>query len=138
MFQYEYTVKGKMDIGKVWALYSDVSQWPKWQPDMVKVELEGDFAAGTKGTEFMKEMPPMPFTLEEVERNKMFVDSSTFDDVTVKIGHFISDGGNGEHSLRHTVTITGPDEAQVQELGENIVADIPDSMAKLFELAKIG
>ena len=137
MFQYENTIKGKMDIEKVWALYSDVTRWSEWDSDMQSVALEGDFVAGAKGTMFMKEMPPLPFTLDEVEKYKAFVNSSTLGEITVQFGHFISRDENGEYTLKHTVTISGQNEAQLQGLGQGIVANIPLNMEKLFQLTKI-
>jgi len=137
MFQYENTAKGKVSIGKLWELYSDVRQWPKWDSDMQNVTLEGDFIAGTKGTMFMKEMPPLPFVLDEVKNGEAFVNSSTLGEITVAFGHFITNDGNDEYTLKHTVTITGPNEAQLQGMGQKIVSSIPANMKNLFNLAAI-
>lgn len=137
MFQYENTVKGKMDIEKVWNLYSDVSRWSEWDSDMQKVVLEGEFVAGTKGTMFMKEMPPLPFALDDVQNGKAFVNTSVLGEITVTFGHFISMTESGEHVLKHTVTITGTNEAQLQGMGQGIVANIPANMTKLYQLARI-
>lgn len=138
MFKYENIIRGKMKIEKVWDLYSNVNQWPKWDTEMQSVDLEGKFVPGTKGTMFMKGMPPMPFTLDEVEKGKKFVNSSTFGNITVQFGHFITDEGNNEYTLKHTVVITGPNDEQLQGMGQGIVSNIPDSMEKLFQLSKMG
>jgi hypothetical protein len=136
MFQYESTVKGKMDIGKVWALYSDVSRWSEWDSDMQNVVLDGAFAVGTTGTMFMKEMPPLPFRLDEVEKEKAFVNTSTLGDVAVRFGHFITSTESGEYTITHTVTITGSNEAQLQGIGHGIVAGIPAGMENLYRLSR--
>src|SRR5258708_35906264 len=34
---------------KVWSIWSDVSTWSRWNPDVVSMELDGPFAAGTAG-----------------------------------------------------------------------------------------
>jgi hypothetical protein len=137
MFQYENIVKGKMDIGKVWDLYSDVSRWSEWDSDMQKVVLEGKFVAGTIGTMFMKEMPPLPFRLDDVQKDKVFVNTSSLGEITVTFGHYISAEESGECALRHTVTITGENEVQLQGMGQGIVANIPASMTRLYQLAMI-
>ena len=137
MFQYENAISGKMDIEKVWTLYSDVSRWSEWDSDMQSVTLDGDFVAGAKGTMFMKEMPPLPFTLGEVEKGQTFVSSSRLGEITVQFGHFISRGKNDEYTIKHTVTITGQNDAQLQGIGQGIVAHIPASMEKLFQLVEI-
>jgi len=62
---------------------------------------------------------------------------ATLGDTTVQFGHFISDDGDGKHTLRHTVAITGPNDGQLQEIGQGIVSNIPSSMKKLFQLARV-
>jgi hypothetical protein len=138
MFCYEHTVSGKMDFGEVWLRYADVSRWPEWDLDMESVTLDGSFASGTPGTMFMKGMPPLPFKLDEVEVGISFVSSTVLGDAVVQFGHFIIDEGNGEYTLKHTVTITGGDEAQVQGMGRGITASIPANMENLYRLAKVG
>jgi hypothetical protein len=34
----------------VWAIWSDVSTWPSWNPDVRSVSLDGPFSTGTTGT----------------------------------------------------------------------------------------
>ena len=34
---------------RVWDIWSDVSTWPSWNPDVSAVSLDGPFASGTKG-----------------------------------------------------------------------------------------
>ena len=126
-----------MDIEKVWDLYSNVNRWPEWDSDMQNVILEGEFVTGTKGTMFMKEMTPLPFVLDDVQRGKVFTNSSMLGDITVQFGHFISEEGAGEYTLKHTVTITGSNEVQLQGIGQGIVANIPANMTRLSQLAKI-
>ena len=137
MFQFENTIRGKINIEKTWILYSDVNRWPEWDLDMQKVVLEGEFADGVKGTMFMKEMPPFPFILDKVEKGKAFINSSIFGEITVTFGHFISEEKNGEYTLKHTVTIVGPNEAQLQRMGQGIVSNIPANMERLFQLVRM-
>lgn len=136
MFQYENIVKGKINVEKVWELYSNVNRWSEWDSDMQTVELEGEFVVGANGTMFMKGMPPLPFTLSEVQKDKAFVNSSKLGDITVTFGHFISEDKNGEAILKHTVIIDGEDEAKLQGIGQGIVANISDHMGKLLELVR--
>jgi len=34
-------------VAKVWALQTNIAQWPQWQPDISSVRLEGPVASGT-------------------------------------------------------------------------------------------
>ncbi|MCL2145625.1 MAG: hypothetical protein FWH45_00345 [Methanomassiliicoccaceae archaeon] len=126
-----------MNIEKVWELYANVNKWSEWDSDMQNVVLEGKFVTGTKGTMYIKEMPPLPFVLDEVQNGKVFINSSVLGEIVVQFGHFISEDGNGECTLKHTVTITGPNEAQLQGMGQGIVLNIPGNMERLSQLARM-
>lgn len=136
MFYYENEVAGKMDLNMLWGFYSDVNKWPEWDAGMEKVELSGVFEKGTKGVMYMIGMPPLPFTLEEVETEKKFVNSSGMGEIVVQFGHFISKDSKDTYTVKHTVTITGPDDEQIQAMGSGIVAGIPASMKKLHGLVR--
>ena len=43
----ETIIKG--DINTVWAVVTDVNNWPAWDPHELAARLDGPFAAGTKG-----------------------------------------------------------------------------------------
>lgn len=137
MFKYENIVRGKMKTDKLWDLYSNVNQWPEWDTEMQSVDLKGEFIPGTVGIMHIKNMPPLPFTLDEIEKEVKFTNSSKLGDITVQFGHFIIDEGNNEYTLKHTVLITGPNDEQLQGIGQGIVSNIPKSMEKLFQLSKV-
>ncbi len=136
MFNYENTITGKMNIEELWDLYSNVNRWHEWDTEMQKIELEGEFTTGTKGTMFMNGMPPLPFILDEVEKNKKFIDTSTLGNITVQFGHFIINEGNDVYTLKHTVTLTGASDEELEGIGKGIVSDLPESMEKLYQLSR--
>jgi hypothetical protein len=35
---------------RVWSVWSDVSTWPSWNPDVREISLQGPFATGTTGS----------------------------------------------------------------------------------------
>lgn len=135
MFTYENTIKGDFDGKKVWEFYSDVKKWSKWDLMMNDVELQGDFVNGTHGTMHMKNMPPLPFVLEDVAENGSFTVVSVMGDLKVSMGHFIEKQG-ADVAVKHTINIEGSNESQIQGMGMGISKQIPDSMAKLVELSK--
>lgn len=137
MFYYEHTVTGKMDLQKVWALYSDVNRWQEWDTEIQKMELNGDFVTGSSGVMYMNGLPPLPFTLDIVEKNKKFIDSTTLEKFNIQVGHFITDEGNNKLTLKHSVTVTGASQEELETIGQNIVADLPESMEKLYSLVRI-
>lgn len=136
MFKYENVVKGKMDIEKLWELYSNVDNWAEWDKSVQKVELKNSFATGTKGTLFMNNVPPLPFVLNEVVKNEKFIDTAVLGDIIVQFGHYIIEEINSEYTLKHTVTITGGNDNQIKGIGQGIVVDIPESMENLYQLSR--
>ena len=136
MFSYENEIKGKINIEKLWDLYSNVNLWHEWDGDIQNAKLDGEFTTGTKGTIFSNGFPPLAFILDEVERRHKFVNTSTLGDISVVFAHLVTDEGNGEYTIKHSVTITGPNDEQLQGMGKRIVANIPESMNKLLQLSK--
>lgn len=136
MFYYENEVTGAMDETKLWDLYSNVTKWAAWDSSIDKVELNGEFVKGSTGVMHMHGMPPLPFTLEDVETGKTFINSSSISGITVQFGHFIAKNENGTYTIKHTVTMTGAEDGKLQGMGKGIVSNIPASMAKLCALAK--
>jgi len=137
MFNYENTITGKMDLEKIWSLYSNVHRWQEWDTEIQKMELVGSFATGSKGVMYMNNLPPLPFILEKVEEKKCFIDVTTLGPFTITVGHFITQEADNKITLKHTVTVTGASQAELDEVGNNIVADLPESMEKLYKLVKI-
>ncbi|MFE9747421.1 SRPBCC family protein [Saccharothrix saharensis] len=41
-----HSIEVKASMAEVWALHTDVSAWPDWQPDITSASLPGPFAAG--------------------------------------------------------------------------------------------
>lgn len=136
MFSYENEIKGKINIEKLWDLYSNVNLWHEWDGDIQNAELDGEFITGTKGIIFSNAFPPLAFILDEVERYHKFVNASTLGDISVVFAHLVTDEGNGEYTIKHSVTIKGPNDEQLQGIGRGIVANIPESMNKLLQLSK--
>lgn len=139
MWTYEHEVEGKVDLEKLWELYSDVSQWSKWDPSIEKVEMFGPFATGTKCTHHMTGMPPIEVTLTEVTPYKSFTDEAVMANwgITLQFGHTIEEKGEGVFVIRHTVVIMGENaQAMGEKMGPGITGDIPSCMKTLLELAK--
>jgi uncharacterized protein YndB with AHSA1/START domain len=43
------SVTTKASPDQVWRIWSDVTTWPQWNPDIVSMKLDGPFASGTRG-----------------------------------------------------------------------------------------
>ena len=63
MFTYETSLTGKADIQKIWEMYSDVSNWSKWDKSVKSVQLSGAFCTGAHGVMEMADGMALPIEL---------------------------------------------------------------------------
>ena len=135
MFNYENTVTGNVKAEKVWELYSTVMSWSRWDIEIESVSLEGDFVTGSSGMIKMKNGQFLPFTLDEVETNKSFTNTSNLGDITISFGHTITSNSDGGCTITHNVAIGGGDESQMEIMGLEIIDNIRVSMKQLLFLS---
>lgn len=137
MFYYENIITRSLDINKLWDLYSNVHDWSQWDKALKEVELKGAFQTGTEGILYSNDMPPLPFQLDAVKKHVSFAVVSCFGTIKVHFGHEIIHRGKDEYSLKHSVTMEGAPEEQLNQIGQEITSGIPQSMETLIALAKI-
>lgn len=138
MYQYENITKGKIEVSKVWDLYSNINHWQEWDTYIEKVELEGAFVNGTKGIIYMEDMPPLPFILDEVVENKKFIVKSQLGNIMILLGYEILTEKNTDVvTLKDTVTMTGASDEELKAIAEGIVCFIPEIMERVVSLSKI-
>lgn len=139
MYQYENIIKEKIDISEVWDLYSNVNRWQEWDTYIEKIELEGAFVNGTKGTIYMEDMPPLPFALDEVVKNKKFMVKSQLGNIMIMLGYeILTEKNSNVVTLKDTVTMTGAPDEELKAIAEGIVCFIPEIMERVVILSKIN
>lgn len=131
MFTYETSLTGKADIQKIWEMYSDVSNWSKWDKSVKSVQLSGAFCTGAHGVMEMADGMALPVELTECTDKKSFTTKSQLGPVTVTFGHLLQEDENGV-TITHTVTIEGGEENQMKGMGKGITADIPNCLQRLL------
>lgn len=57
---------------RVWKIWSDVSTWPHWNPDVQSIEINGPFADGTTGTMRTRSGGAHAITLRAVQPGRSF------------------------------------------------------------------
>jgi uncharacterized protein YndB with AHSA1/START domain len=133
-FTYEHTHRSAASPAAVWRLYSDVSRWPAFDAEAERIELDGPFAPGSRGTMKLHGQEPFGFTLTEVEPERLFTDETPVGDAVVRVRHVLAPVAGGVE-ITHAVRIDGPD-GFAQELGAMITADMPATIARLARLAE--
>lgn len=93
---------------KVWSIWSDVSTWAQWNPDVISMELDGPFATGTAGTMTTKSGGGHAVVLGEVQPGSYF----TIETDPVPMTHFtfhcrVKPAGAGAE-ISQDVSMKGP------------------------------
>ncbi len=75
--KFETTIMINTSSNKIFALYMDVNNWSKWDPEIKESFIDGEFKEGTTG--FLKPMsgPKSKFVLTKVIQNKSFTAKTT-------------------------------------------------------------
>jgi hypothetical protein len=139
MFEYEYSLEAEVTAEAVWKIYNNTAAWTTWDTGTEKVELNGPLAAGSRGFIKFSGQDPLPFRIVSAQPNREFTDETEIPgaDIFVRFTHSLSPLSNGGTRISQRVTITGPAaETLGPQIGPGIIADIPQSIAALVDLAK--
>lgn len=131
-FEYEHTVTTTASPADVWALWSDVGSWHRWDPAVEQVAIEGHFAEGAAGTIVFSNGTEAPFVLEIVEPNARYLDKLTFGDLVIRIDHQVAATDSGAEVTVRT-TVDGPG---AQDVGPMVVEDTPRALEALTDMAE--
>ena len=91
-----------------WKIWSDVSTWPAWNPDVQSMVLNGPFAAGTTGTMVTKQ-GTRAITLTEVVPGQSFRLETT----VIPLTRFafeckVAPGPGGKTTISQAIVVGGP------------------------------
>jgi hypothetical protein len=93
---------------RVWKIWSDVSTWGEWNPNVSKMELTGPFASGTTGTMHRKAGGSHQIQLVDVQPGRSFVlVTSVIPGTTFRFICRVDPVGT-ETKISQAVEITGP------------------------------
>ena len=143
MWEYEHSIETTATAEALWARLADVANWPEWNADIEKVEIDGPFAVGGQITMTPHGGDPVRLRLTDVRVNELFVDEAELDGVIVRTMHHLQPLATTDTTTNNTRTrityrtqITGPaaDELAPQ-LGPAITGDFPETMAALARAA---
>src|SRR5258708_30718883 len=72
MGAHERTMQAGASPERVWRLWSDVSTWPRWNPDVLSVTIEGPFVTGARGRMTTKAGGTHDIALRAVQPGRSF------------------------------------------------------------------
>jgi uncharacterized protein YndB with AHSA1/START domain len=136
MWSCEYTTETKASSKAVWRLWTDVSNWKRWDSEVLWSRLEGPFAVGTRGVLKPKHGPQAKFVLSEVQEELRFVDQTKVAGTTLTFIHELQPTPNGT-KMTHRVEITGLLAPVLgATLGRQLKAGLPSAVQNLAQLAE--
>ena len=137
MWSTEHSVETTAAPESIWALWTNVADWPCWNADLDRAELSGAFAAGSAITMFPRDDEPIELTIAEAEAPERFVDQADIGPVVVRTTHRVDRLGDDRSRVVYRMEITGPEADTLgPEIGPQISADFPDVLATLAAVAE--
>jgi uncharacterized protein YndB with AHSA1/START domain len=105
----ERTLEASASPERVWRIWSDVSTWPRWNPDVLSISIEGPFASGARGRMTTKAGGTHAITLRDVEPGASF----GLETSPIPLGRFhfacrVRPAGAGASTISQSITIGGP------------------------------
>lgn len=134
-YTYTHTLEAEVSPDAVWGLYEDVTTWPSWDAEAEEITRDGPFAAGTTGTMKFRGQDPLHYRLAKVEPKREWVDETPVGEIVVRVSHRLDRLPDGRLQITYAAEIDGPEE-QTHQIGPEITADFPRTMASLVARAK--
>ena len=131
-FEYSRTVTTSAAPAAVWALWSDPTTWPVWDPAVESVAFEGHFGEGAGGTMVLAGGIEVPVTLKVVEPGRRYLDRLAMGDLVIEIDHVVEPHEDGAQ-VTVTTVITGPG---AEDIGPMVTNDAPRAMEALTAMAE--
>lgn len=121
---------------KIWHLWTDINNWPKWQDDLEYCKMVGLFELGGYFTLNPKMGKSMKVVLVESLNSRKFTDCTTFFGAKMYNTHTMEATPEGL-KLTNTLVVIGPLKWLWIKLVANSVADsVPDAMETLVNFAR--
>jgi hypothetical protein len=127
MWSTEYAIETSASSEQIWEAWQDVRRWPEWNSDLVRAELSGPFAAGSRIVMTPSDGEPIELLIAAAEKPALFVDAAALGETVVRTTHRV-DAAAGRRRVVYRMEITGP---AGDELGPAISGDFPDVLAAL-------
>ncbi|MEQ9115451.1 MAG: SRPBCC family protein [Rickettsiales bacterium] len=125
-----------VSISKIWNLWKDVNNWPKWHDDLEYCKLIGKFEKGNFFTLKPKGGPKVKIELLDVQPEKSFIDCTKFPGAKMYDTHKIEKTKDGI-KISNEVRVEGIlSFLWVKIVAKDVAASAPKEMDKIAELAR--
>jgi hypothetical protein len=87
MWSTEHSVETAAAPEQIWRLWADVAGWPEWNGDIERIELEGEFAAGSRILMTPIGEETVELLIAEAIEPELFVDEADMGEIVVRTTH---------------------------------------------------
>ena len=140
MAEYGTSVETTASPEQVWKVWSDMSTWGDWNPNVSTMDWTGGFLQGSQGIMNTKAGQHRKMTLAEVQPGRFFA----LETVVVPLTRFrfncrVEPGAAGKTKISQTVEVKGPIGPVVQGMmGPQVSKEFPTLLANLARKAEAG
>jgi hypothetical protein len=121
----------------IWRLWSNVPGWPRWIADIDQIQISGPFAPGSTILMAPPGHESIELRIADAVEPELFVDEADLGDIVVRTTHRVERIDDRRSCVTYRMEITGPAADTVgPELGAQISADFPETLAALVKLAE--
>jgi uncharacterized protein YndB with AHSA1/START domain len=136
MWEFEHSIQAPVSRERVWALWTDVSGWPDWNPGVARAELEGPLAEGATGSVRGAGGPASKLTVLEIEPERRLVTEAAERLMRLRFEYELADADDGQLRITHRVRMSGLATPLMRRtVGPRLERSIPTALAALVERA---
>jgi uncharacterized protein YndB with AHSA1/START domain len=136
MWEFEHSVQASVSPERVWALWTDVSGWPDWNPGVARAELDGPLAEGVTGSVRGAGGPASTLKVIEIDPERRFVTEASERLMRLRFEYELADAEDGQLRITHRVRMSGLATPLMRRtVGPRLERSIPTALAALVERA---
>jgi hypothetical protein len=130
-----YTCTTTASGAVVWAHFTAVGDWKRWNAGLLDCTIDGPFASGSRLFMVMPDHEVIASEIVEYQSGRRFVDETQLGDTTVRVAHDITPLPTGGCEIRYTAEVAGVDAA---EICAGVSSDFPAVLQALATIAERG
>jgi hypothetical protein len=108
MAEYGTSVETTATADQVWKVWSDMSTWGEWNPNVATMDWTGGFVQGSTGVMNTRAGMHHPMKLAEVQPGRSFILETRVIPGTVFFFHCKVEPAGGKTKVSQTVSVGGP------------------------------
>ena len=140
MAEYGTSVETMASADRVWKIWSDMSTWGDWNPNVSTMEWQGGFAQGTEGVMNTRAGQHHKMKLAEVQPGRFFaLETRVVPGTMFRFNCRVDPAAGGGTRLSQMVEVKGPLGPILQGMmGPQVSKEFPTLLANLARKAEAG